>query len=279
MVSLKQNELDVLAPYRIPDLPPNFYYIPNFITEEEEVSILQKIPSQRWVTLSHRRLQAHPSTLTANNTLLGAPLPAYLVKPIIESFKELGVFKITPHKEPNHVLINEYSKGEGIMPHEDGSAYAEVVATVSLGASICLELSEKKPSEENKELPVSSKEGEASGGHEPFQGVHKASETAKGDSFQSASSDYKLPTRILQEPRSLLITTGPAYKNLLHGISPTDVDENLKVSTVANWHLLSEPDRFADGRNERGTRVSLTYRDVLKVSSAANKVLGAMKKK
>ncbi|KAF2267138.1 hypothetical protein CC78DRAFT_457692 [Lojkania enalia] len=250
---------DPLRPFRIPNLPPTFYYIPNFITAEEEASILQKawykslfyIPAQRWVTLSHRRLQTHPSRLTPNNILLAAPLPSYLVNPIVERFKIIGVFKNTLHKMPNHVLINEYKRGEGIMPHEDGSAYADVVATVSLGASLCLEISPKPDNEEHSNT------------HPP------------------STSQYTIPTRILQEPRSLLITTGSAYKDLLHGIAPIDVDENLSPDTVANWHLLAEPYVFeqAGGRNERATRVSLTYRDVLKVSSAASKVFGGLGKR
>ncbi|KAF2274944.1 RNI-like protein [Westerdykella ornata] len=231
--------------FRLRSLPPDMYYIPNFITAEEEASILVKIPAQRWVTLSHRRLQAHPSTLTKTNTLLAAPLPSYLLDPIVDRFSELGIFDHTPHKKPNHVLINEYKKGEGIMMHEDGSAYASVVATVSLGAAICLELAWKKEKLESQGLDISS---------------------------------YNLPTRILQEPRSLLITTGAAYADLLHGISPIEVDQGLSAETVANWEFLGDRTPFenAGGQNHRGTRISLTYRDVLKVSSAASKVFGGL---
>lgn len=126
------------------------------------------------------------------------------------------------------------------MMHEDGSAYATVVATVSLGASICLDLA------------------------------------GRGDI--AGTTDYALPTRILQEPRSLLITMGSAYTDLLHGISSIEVDVDLNAETVANWFLLAEPERIeeAGGKNVRSTRVSLTYRDVLKVSSAASKILGGL---
>ncbi|KAF2708752.1 hypothetical protein K504DRAFT_477201 [Pleomassaria siparia CBS 279.74] len=256
-------EADALKAFRIARLPPDFYYIPNFVSVEEEASILQKIPSQRWVTLSHRRLQAHPSTLTENNnTLLGSPLPLYLVKPVVERFKDLGIFRDTPHAEPNHVLINEYRKGEGIMPHEDGSAYAHVVATVSLGTSICLDVGRKMTAE-----------GGSSDGR-PSQ-----TETIEA-THSSDLSPYSLllPTRILQEPRSLLITTGTAYTDLLHGIASVEVDEHLNRDTVANWDLLGDAKAVEEkgGTLDRETRVSLTYRDVLKVSSAAGKVLGAL---
>ncbi|KAF2249141.1 hypothetical protein BU26DRAFT_426018 [Trematosphaeria pertusa] len=254
---------DALQLFRVASLPPDFYYIPNFISEEEEASILQKIPAQRWISLSHRRLQAHPSTLTKNNTLLTAPLPPYLVNPVVERFKAIDIFANTPHKEPNHVLINEYRRGQGIMPHEDGGAYAPVVATVSLGAPICLEISRKPASREDE------------------NGATLQEPADTPPSLPLSTPSYNIPTRILQEPRSLLITTGSAYTELLHGIAPLEVDEDLGSATVANWDLLAEPYVFEESgrRNERDTRISLTYRDVLKVSSAASKVFGGLGKR
>jgi alkylated DNA repair protein alkB family protein 6 len=169
----------------------------------------------------------------------------------------LGIFEHTPHHGPNHVLINEYKRGEGIMPHEDGDVYAPVVATVSLGASLCLSIM-KKPGEIDGESPPSPTDGVATDGED--------------------DGKYTVPTRIFQEPRSLLITTGTAYKDLLHGIEAVEVDEELSAETVANWSLLANSDAVAKGggRNERGTRISLTYRDVLKVSSAASRVFGGV---
>lgn len=143
------------------------------------------------------------------------------------------------------MLINEYKPGEGIMPHEDGKAYASVVATVSLGGTVCLSLTQKPGS---------------------------------GEEAKQEEGTWKVPTRILQEPRSLLITTGDAYESLLHGVDGVEMDEDLNAETVANWGLLHDRAQYekADGRNVRTTRVSLTYRDVLKVSSAASKVFGGL---
>jgi len=212
----------------------------------------KKIPANRWTHLSHRRLQAIPSTLTKSNTLLAAPLPTYLTHPIVDRFEEYDVFSHTPHQQPNHVLVNEYRAGEGIMPHEDGDAYADVVATVSLGAALCLDV-----------LPLRGDDG-----------VRDSVERGK------TKLKYELPTRIFQEQRSLLVTTGRVYRELMHGISPLEVDEGLGEESVANWRLLGDCERLAQegGRNVRGTRVSLTYRDVLKVSAAASKVLGGLVK-
>ncbi|KAK8151067.1 hypothetical protein IWX90DRAFT_69082 [Phyllosticta citrichinensis] len=248
----------LLEAARIPNLPDAMYYIPDFITEYEEEQILAKLPPNRWTVLSHRRLQAHPSTLTASNTLLATPLPNYLTAspaPLLARFEQLGIFSHTPHHAPNHCLVNEYRRGEGIMPHEDGAAYAPVVATVSLGGTVVLEVTPKRRDE-----------------------VDKDSEK------EAVPEEQQRTQRIVCAPRSLLVTMRTAYTTTLHGIPDVPVDEDLGPETVANWDLLGHEARgqylVAGGRNERGTRVSLTFRDVLKVAKAGGlgKLLGGVRR-
>jgi alkylated DNA repair protein alkB family protein 6 len=71
--------------------------------------------------------------------------------------------------------------------------------------------------------------------------------------------------RILQEPRSLLVTTGSLYRDYLHGIAEVEVDTDLTEDVVANWNLLGSKDVFEGGVKKRETRISLTFRDVLTV--------------
>jgi alkylated DNA repair protein alkB family protein 6 len=79
--------------------------------------------------------------------------------------------------------------------------------------------------------------------------------------------------RILQEPRSLLVTTGELYTDYLHGIADIEEDVDLCSETVANWdHLRSIQEFETAGSNPRQTRTSLTYRDVLKVAKLGNKL-------
>lgn len=120
-----------------------------------------------------------------------------------------------------------------LISQQDGAAYHPVVCTVSLGASLCLHIYRSK---------------------------------------EDGALDPEPAWRILQEPRSLLVTTGDLYTEYLHGISDIDEDVNLSGQTVANWDCLGSPGDFQDGRNRRSTRTSLTYRDVLKVSKLANKL-------
>jgi alkylated DNA repair protein alkB family protein 6 len=231
---------NALEAYKIPDIPDSMFYIPGFIDHKEEANLLNAIPSNRWIQLQHRRLQTHPSSLSKNNILLEAPLPLWLVDPIVSKFKSLGFFSDSPHHAPNHVLINEYNPNEGIMPHEDGAAYYPIVATVSLSSTLCLDIYEKNQDGENIRLNSTPK------------------------------------WRVLQEPRSLLVTCGSAYIDTLHGISEIEIDEDLRPDTVANWSLLGDSKTLVDngGKNMRKTRISLTYRDVLKVSKVGARLLG-----
>ncbi len=225
--------------YRIKELPSAAYYLPNFISDDEERQILtelHRLPRSKWTTLSHRRLLSLPSTLTgpARDTLLAAPLPKCLEDPVLARFKDLRIFDSSPHLEPNHVLVNEYQSYQGIMPHEDGPAYHPITATLSLGSHTVLEIYAKTENGERK--------------HDPTW-------------------------RILQESRSLLVTTGDMYQDTLHGISEIKVDHNLAPEHIVNWDLLGAKTVFRSGTAERHTRISLTYRDVLKVA----KLGGALK--
>ena len=129
------------------------------------------------------------------------------------------------------------------MPHEDGDAYFPVVATVSLGGSLVLDVTEKRN---------------------------------VADDVGTEDSKELKKWRILQEPRSLLLTTGSAYTDTLHGIAEIMEDSNLGPETVANWNLLGNREAFEASRgcNTRTDRISLTYRDVKKVSNVASKLFG-----
>ncbi|KAK5132601.1 hypothetical protein LTR08_008800 [Meristemomyces frigidus] len=237
--------------YRISDAPASMFYIHDFITEEEERLVQQSIPANRWISLSHRRLQAVPTRLTATNTLLASPLPPWLTEPIINRFNDLSIFEGASHGV-NHCLINEYPPGQGIMPHEDGGAYHPIVATVSLTGSLVLDVTAKVGSLVLDEDAVDGDRGQ--------QVVPKS-------------------WRIFQEPRSLLVTMGAAYSDTLHGIADVTRDVDLNEHTVANWDLLGDK-RVIEangGRSERITRISLTYRDVRKVSVVGSNLFGKVR--
>lgn len=221
-----------LEAYLLPTLPSSVYYIPSFLPLPDCDALLttiRSIPAHRWTKLANRRLLSLPSPLTGkarDTLLLSAPLPAYLTEGILPGLGELGIFKDSSHGAPNHVLVNEYLPAQGIMSHEDGPAYHPVTATVSLGSPTVLDIYAK--------------------------------------SVRTDRDAERNHWRILQEPGSLLITMRGCYEGTLHGIAEVEVDEDLGEDTIANWGLLRDRERFRERRNIRGTRVSLTYRDVKK---------------
>jgi alkylated DNA repair protein alkB homolog 6 len=209
------------------------YYIPSFLSPSKCESLLSNIastPPQKWTQLSRRRLLSLPSSLTGkarNTLLLASSLPSYLSDGILPGFRNLGIFGESPHRAPNHVLLNEYLPGQGIMPHEDGPAYHPVTATISLGSCTVLD-------------------------------IYLSAQTGQDPTCQKK-------WRIVQEPGSLLITSGNCYTDTHHGIAEVEVDEAIREETVANWSLLGNRMQFQDEKIVRGLRTSLTYRDVKKV--------------
>ncbi|KAF8999873.1 hypothetical protein BDQ17DRAFT_1400671 [Cyathus striatus] len=235
-------------------------YVPNFITIEEEEYLIRKItesPRQRWKILSNRRLQLWGGELTNKGVLVVDLLPPFvrIYPDIISRLRATGIFKSSPHGEPNHIIMNEYLPGQGIMPHEDGPRYHPVVATISLGSHCVFNYYR-----------------------------YKGYDLDSGEEGRSIDTEPALS--ILLEPRSLVISSGTMYTEHLHGIDEREEDfieanrgEDAHVPNVsdsagvfiANMHLLNAETRSAIEKGvplHRQARYSLTCRDVERVSNA-----------
>lgn len=217
--------LEELKSFTVKDAPQTAYYVPDFISEEEESYLLQQVyksPRTKWTQLSGRRLQNWGGLLHPKGMLV-EKIPDWL-QVYCEKISSLGAFG---GKTANHVLVNEYKAGEGIMPHEDGSLYHPTVTTISLGSHTLLDFYS----------PVSSLEGAAP---------------------QTEENRHLLS--LLVRPRSLLVLQDDMYQRLLHGIQGrggdtlTDRVVNLSVAGARPGDTLT-----------RVTRVSLTIRHVPKV--------------
>ncbi|XP_038642115.1 alpha-ketoglutarate-dependent dioxygenase alkB homolog 6 isoform X2 [Scyliorhinus canicula] len=93
--------------------PATVCYIPNFITAPEENYLLQQVynsPKPKWTQLSGRRLQ-NWGGLPHSKGMLAEKLPDWLDY-YAKKISSLGPFE---GKVANHVLVNEYNPGEGIM--------------------------------------------------------------------------------------------------------------------------------------------------------------------
>lgn len=215
-----------LKQFVVHDAPPTVYYIPDFISEEEELYLQRQVlnaPKTKWTQLSGRRLQnwgglPHPKGMLAEK------IPDWL-QAYCDKISALGAFG---GKAANHVLVNEYKPGEGIMPHEDGPLYFPTVTTISLGSHTLLDF------------------------YSPV-----------GDAPQTEESRFLFS--LLVKPRSLLILQDDMYQRLLHGIRPRTHDTLATATDVPN---LSAASAQPGDTLTRGTRVSLTIRHVPKVLKA-----------
>lgn len=284
-----------------------FFYIPNFITEDEERFLTEAIlsaPKPKWKVLQNRRLQEWGGQMLAkNNTLMPQPMPEFFTAypDLITRLRNTGAFVGSKHGEPNHCLVNEYLAGQGIMPHEDGPAYFPAVATISLGSHTLLDVYRYVDEDLQKDFDERMKEhddkvandtnADTTKQEDPNKSKIVPKERVEGNVKIVRGARAREPNpvfSILQEPRSLLITTGHVYKSYLHGIAEREVDTDAQLAHVANAALLDDAqlrskvekaksrsgdakvdavdDEARDAGLTRSTRLSLTFRDVEKVS-------------
>jgi len=208
-------------------IPENIYYVKNFIDANEERCLIDNVlssPKPKWTVLSNRRLQNWG----------GLPHPKGMVRQQLPQWLEKYALKLSQMNAfggntANHVLINEYLSGQGIMPHEDGPLFYPTVATINTGSHTLLDF------------------------------YTKNSQTIEGD---ADPNPQRIPVfSILLEPRSLVISQRDAYESYLHGIR--EVKSDVITDRIANLYLC---DSHVIGEElERSTRFSFTIRFVPKV--------------
>lgn len=236
----------------MPQAPAKVHYIPNYVTQAEENYLLHcvaKAPRPKWQQLSGRRLQ-NWGGLPHTRGMMPEPLPDWLAKPC-QQLVELGAF--AADASPNHVLVNEYAPGQGIMPHFDGPLYKPLIATLSLGSHTLLDFYQLTNSQEDNEQQTT----------ERLVQSHKFS--------------------LLLEPRSLVLLQEDMYCQYMHGIAERSQDivcadiesdgvgalllnrAQLGVPIVEQGTPVDAAGKSADRVLSRDVRVSLTIRHVPKV--------------
>lgn len=136
----------------------------------------------------------------------------------------------------NHVLVNEYMPGQGIMAHSDGPLFHPIICTISCGSHTILRFHENDT-------------------HEDL-----------GNSVTSIDNEKKrkIVCQLLIEPRSLLLLKDDMYKNYLHSIA--DVKSDKITDDLLNLEQCAEFKNHVGKIVERNRRISLTIRHVPKTS-------------
>lgn len=214
--------------------PETVIYIRNFITSEEEHHILRHVeqaPKPKWTQLSRRRLLNYGG-VPHKNGMIAEAIPDWL-QTYVEKINNLGVLG---DRKANHVLVNEYLQGQGIMPHFDGPLFCPIISTISCGSHTVLQLHKTAESDSNAMNPDASLE----------------TKTTEPDSIQ-----------VLVERRSLLMIKDDAYQKYMHSIE--ERDEDVVGPNITNVELC-ESVYEKNERLVRGKRISLTIRHVPKTS-------------
>lgn len=174
--------------------PPSIYYVQQFFPNTDDqtslMEYLQSLPENSagysteqeantnyvWTTLQYAKRRVAVFDATACGTVSPA------MQRLADIFVQQGIFD--PDEPPNHVLVNEYYRGQGILPHTDGPAYASRTATLSLGSSVLIQYT-PRPN-------------------------YKPSITGTANTPQNVE--------LLLEPGSLVVFEDAAYLDYCHGI-------------------------------------------------------------
>lgn len=226
--------------HRVPNTPPGTtaYLLRDWCTSSEEEYLLGRVyhgsasSKKKWTEVSGRRLQnlggvVHPKGL------IPTPVPEWLAKTMAKVRASAGDLLPAPI---NHVLVNEYQPGDGILPHQDGAAYYPAVAIVSLGCDAVMRFAPRRDETSNE------------------------TKTSNDDERISVS---RFGFGVFLPRRSLLVFDGALYERYLHGIDATR--EDVIDATVANRGDVAPATTSL--RRDR-VRVSLTFRNVRVVRRA-----------
>jgi len=206
----------------------SLFLVPYFITETLETSLLDNIEASKskWTHVTGRMLQAWGGLVSSKGSLIPAPMPAWMSTIVNKVSIETALWG--KDQKPNHVLVNKYEPGQGILTHKDGPVAFPATAILSLGSPAVMH----------------------------FQ-------PSKLDDDQTCGTSTRRLIAVALPPRSLLIFKDEFYENYCHGIEFVNEHRLSSCDTVSliNPQHADTPDGSV---LRTGTRVSLTIRRVLK---------------
>ncbi|KAL2918697.1 hypothetical protein HK105_201531 [Polyrhizophydium stewartii] len=118
---------------------PGLRLLRDFVSEADEAALVAAVDGRPWCgrgvapnpELRRRTQQDGFLFLYRTRTVVErlGPLPPF-VQPLVARMQAHGVFAAEP---PNHLLVNEYDLGQGIMAHTDSTAiFGDTVTSLSL---------------------------------------------------------------------------------------------------------------------------------------------------
>ena len=107
---------------------PTCYYLSEWCSVADEQTLMsccRSAPQQKWVQVKGRQLQCFgmmPTQSASASTSVVSELPDWL-NSVIDRLVSADLFPLparphAPYPRPNHVLLNHYQPGQGIMAHK-----------------------------------------------------------------------------------------------------------------------------------------------------------------
>lgn len=128
-------------------------YIPDFLNENEQASLLEIIDQQQWSIKEQRKIQEYGYKYDYKNgsfvssAYLGN-LPEW-TQNIANQLSEIGLVA----NVPDQVIVNEYQPGQGIVSHIDCiPCFSNTIIILSLGSACVMNLTHSQTHEEVKIL-------------------------------------------------------------------------------------------------------------------------------
>lgn len=202
-------------------------WVPDALSAEQEEALVAAADAGGWHEVRGRRLQVHGTDPHSGSC---APLAPWLGTLLDWLGAGGDAAPAQCSSRPNHVLVNEYARGEGIMAHTDGPCYEDSVCILSCGGPCVMHF--------------------------------RANVTARdvGTARDRTLFSLALPAR------SALLFRGPAYWDMRHGIEAVSEDTVGWTAAGKPSPCLNAAAALGTGagpgtRLERGRRrVSLTIR-------------------
>lgn len=112
---------------------PGLLLYPDYINESIEAEMLHEIDHQIWIVDYDRRLQyyGYRNELESPYDLVEFPVS---MPPLMYNLSKQIVEQQIIRFQPDQVIVNEYSPGQGIRPHKDRNYFENQICGVNLGS-------------------------------------------------------------------------------------------------------------------------------------------------
>ena len=114
------------------NMPSGLKVYTDFISDKEECDLLNNINKEKWDHSLPRRTQhyGYRYDYRSKSLDIASPIPEW-IKPITDKMIEQKLIE----KEPDQIIINEYTPGQGIHAHTDRiDIFGDIIVSLSLGS-------------------------------------------------------------------------------------------------------------------------------------------------